>query len=286
MQKLVFIDENNNTMTIGYSRPYWLSNLVGMSDCDIDNLYDRGYHQNGQTTTGRYLQARTVMFTVTVLADTMLDSWQKRHSLIAFFNPEKVYDVIYYNDYVTKYFTCYPSFPEFTSKQNHHSNIQSAFMTLTCDDPYLYDLETTINMTYAMPLLHLPYGWTEETVAGLVTNKQVDINNTGTVETPIEIQISGGITNPIIYNNTTGKQIKINKAVEADEVLIITTGYNNKRVWLYKDGTYINASDYFDYETSDYFSLAVGINNISYAADSGEDTAQLTIKYRTRCRGV
>ena len=105
-------------------------------------------------------------------------------------------------------------------------------MTLTCDDPYLYDLETTINMTYAMPLLHLPYGWTEETVAGLVTNKQVDINNTGTVETPIEIQISGGITNPIIYNNTTGKQIKINKAVEADEVLIITTGYNNKSLAL------------------------------------------------------
>ena len=94
MQKLVFIDENNNTMTIGYSRPYWLSNLVGMSDCDIDNLYDRGYHQNGQTTTGRYLQARTVMFTVTVLADTMLDSWQKKTQLNSVFSiPKKVYDV-------------------------------------------------------------------------------------------------------------------------------------------------------------------------------------------------
>mgnify|MGYP002411558008 CR=1 FL=1 len=114
--------------------------------------------------------------------------------------------------------------------------------------------------------------------AGRSTRQQTIIQNNGDVETAV---------NPKVINNNTGEFIQVNREVGADEKLIITTEFGNKRVTLKNTvtGEETNAFGWIDLDST-FFNLDVGDNLMSYSADSGQETAKVWIKWRNRYSGV
>lgn len=287
MQSLVFTNSAGQTVTIAYTRPYFLQGLLGMSDIPADYFYSKGYAQDGQTAAGQYLQPRPVAFNVRILANSLLETFTYRRALIAFFNPKDTFTAIYTNDYFTKKIYCRASAPLFISTQDS-GKIQSATISLTCDDPYLYDLtETELRLSQEQPAFMFPLFFPPAGMYFGSLANQVIINNTGDVETPVRIQFVGGIESPVITNETTGESIVVNQTIAATDILEITTGYGNKKVTIIAaDGTRTSAFQYIDSDLTTFFNLALGENILTYTATSGADTAAAYIYYSQRYLGA
>lgn len=288
MQKLTFTNQRGQTLTIGYSRPYFIQNLVGLSDAPIDLLSARGYQQDGQTAAGQYFQARSITFSISVFGNDLEEIFQNRRSLLAFLNPKDNFTIVYQNDYLTVKFYCrVDAAPGFTSTQSNKGKNQYCAVSLICDNPYLFDIqETGLLMLIEEDALYFPLLFADEIIFSTTSSKQSTINNIGDVETPVRIQFHGATTNPTITNETTGEFIKVNKTILANEILEVSTGYGDKRVEIIaEDGTRTNAFQYIDL-TSTFFQLDVGDNLITYSADSGADSAQVYVYYTNRYVGV
>lgn len=110
--------------------------------------------------------------------------------------------------------------------------------------------------------------------------------NQGDVETPVTIDIQGPVTNPQVTNRTTGKFIRVNRSLSADEVLHIDTSNQSKRVEIYRNGKTIEkAMGYLDHY-SDFWKLEVGLNDVQYMADAGENDAIVAIAWQSYYVGI
>lgn len=287
MQQLSFTNSRESNLVLGYSKPYFLQNLIGLSDTPTNNLSVVGYQQDGQTPMGQFLQARMVTFSLFVFGDNDQDRFTNRRNLIRYLNPKEEFTCIYTNDYMSVKFTCrIDGAPKFEST-NSNKGYQACTISLLVDDPYLYDVnESQKQLSIVQPMFSFPLVFNPNIVFSTLTNKTIVITNNGDVATPVRIQMLGATENPSITNNTTGEFIKVNKTIEADEILEINTGYGQKRVEIISaDGTRTNAFNYIDLDST-FFQLEVGDNEISYDADSGADSAMLYIFYSNRYVGV
>ena len=73
--------------------------------------------------------------------------------------------------------------------------------------------------------------------------------------------------------------------MEPGDVVRITTGTNEKNVYLIKDGVTTKINEYLD-EESEFIQLVHGSNTFIYDAAQGVDYLNVTISYRFRYLGV
>lgn len=271
-------------------KPYFLKDVVGLSDVPVDLISVRGYHQDGQTAQGQYLQARSVSFSVYVFGNSYDEVTARRRTLLHALNPKNTY-LVYYNNGIKEYrFSCRisvgGSFP--TVDERGLGYTQICTVSINLDDPYLYDAEDTeVAMSVEEALFSFPFslpasGFSFSSLIG----SNVVLFNGGDVPTPVRIQFLGGTVDPIITNETTGEFIKVIKSIGADEILEITTGYGNKKVEIIDDaGARTNAFQYIDTD-SVFFDLVVGENIITFAAGSGGESADVVIYFSNKYVGV
>lgn len=113
------------------------------------------------------------------------------------------------------------------------------------------------------------------------------IHNDGDVETPVMFEFLGETTNPKVINIDTGEFIKVNRTLQNNEILIVSTEFGNKKVIL-KDkvtGQETNAFGYIDLDST-FFELKPGNNLMSYDADAGKENAKVKIYWKNRYLGV
>lgn len=90
---------------------------------------------------------------------------------------------------------------------------------------------------------------------------------------------------PSLFNVNTREYFKINKIMEAGEVITVTTHFQNKRVELNKNGVISNAFNWIDF-TSTFLQLDPGDNLFRYDADEGIDSLEVDIYYNPQYLGV
>lgn len=121
-------------------------------------------------------------------------------------------------------------------------------------------------------------------VFGTLYKNQVTVNNIGSVEAHTIIKIygeTGGITNPSIYNITTGKTFKLNLSL-ADATKYVTINSKTGEI-LDQDGNDMSA---FIDGSSEYILLIAGNNSIVYLSDENpfatltDPSAVIDISYR------
>lgn len=289
MQKLTFINDRSESFILSYGVPFALRDLIGLSDMPVSLLSYKGYNQDGQKAAGQFFQARPVSFSVSVIADTVEEVFEKRRQLLKYFNPKDTFSVIYENDYITVKFVCrIDGPPRFASTQSTPGYThQTCTVSLICDDPYLTDVdETVVTMRIEEPRFNFPLMFFDEIIMSVITGKKVEVNNNGDVATPLRMQFTGPSLNPKVTNETTGEYIQVAKTILTDEVLEISTGYGDKKVEIIKpDGSRENAFNFIDLSSS-FFQLIPGENIISYEAESGADSAQVFLYYKNRYVGV
>lgn len=106
----------------------------------------------------------------------------------------------------------------------------------------------------------------------------------------ITILSNGTVTNPSIAHVETNKSIHIGSSANPftmlrGDVLVITTGINDKHVRLTRGGTTTEVNEYLT-EDSEFIQLMFGDNSIAYDADSGQDYMVVNIQYAYEYEGA
>lgn len=106
---------------------------------------------------------------------------------------------------------------------------------------------------------------------------QLLIDNAGDAETPPRLRVTGPITNPIIDNVTTGKEIRLIYTLAEGETLDIETRPDAVDVILNGSVSRYSALDFLN---SDVWELAPGVNDVRLRAASLSNPAALTVSWR------
>jgi hypothetical protein len=172
------------------------------------------------------------------------------------------------------------SIPKFLSGQgNKGVGYQKYLIQLICHEPFWINaIEESEEMSYIMGGLKFKL-----CLPGRFSSRgfKKKCENKGDVETPVIITFKGPATTPVVKNLTTGEFIKLNKSLEADDVLSISTAFGNKYVRINGE----NAFHYIDLTTT-FWSLVPGENILSYESNDDSVKTKVAIKWKDKFTGI
>lgn len=171
-----------------------------------------------------------------------------------------------------------------------------ATVSLLCPDPFFVGpSDITVTMAGWDAYWEFPHEFLSggEEFGARVNEKLKTIDNTSAADNIgiiITITAAGPITNPSIYHVELAESITIGtegKPLEmvAGDKVRITTGTNNKHVYLIHSGVETEINEYLS-EDSEFIQLMHGSNTLGYSAESGEDYMTVAVAYRYRYLGV
>lgn len=111
---------------------------------------------------------------------------------------------------------------------------------------------------------------------GGATPGGANVTNDGNRPTPAVLTITGPVTNPVIFNNTTSNVLRFTIVLSGSDTLTIDTG--NRTVYL--NG---NQNRRSTLTSPDWFLLDPGINSITYGGLSGTGSS-LNVQFRSAWR--
>lgn len=175
-------------------------------------------------------------------------------------------------------------------------NLRAASVSLLCPDPYFEsDQDITVVIAGWESGWHFPHEWKAEgePFGEKSAEKLKTVENDSAADhigMTIRISASGKVTNPSVTRVESTETIKIGTSAHLMEMgtgdeIMITTGVNNKHVYLIRNGKQTEINEYLD-ESSVFLQLMRGKNTIGYNADSGADYMRVTIQFRYKFPGV
>lgn len=182
------------------------------------------------------------------------------------------------------------------------SKEESSTISLICDDPYFYELNSVITVFDGIyPSFTFPFS-NESLVTkliqfGYISDKTVrTIIYRGTAPTGfiLSLKASGSVVDPVLNNAHTNESMTIKTSVisnltgfgfqNGDEI-VISTVKGNKYINLIRNGLTTNIITALD-KNSDWLSLIQGANTISYSATSGVSSLSLTTTHNVLHEGI
>lgn len=169
---------------------------------------------------------------------------------------------------------------------------RNAVISLICPDPFFKDpADTTVTMAGWEPCFEFVHEFTSELeefgvrIAELVKTVEND-SAADYIGIEVIMEALGAVRNPVLYHMQQDIHIQIGTDdypfdMEPGDVVRITTGTNEKNVYLIKGGEETKINEYLD-EESEFIQLVHGSNTFIYDAASGVDYLNVTIKYRFR----
>lgn len=304
------LESNNKTLEIGKGKSYRLLNIEGIESGELELFTTDNVLADGSMINDRRIKARYI----TIEAEYVkFDKEDERRRLINFFNIHKdgTLFIIYSNvrlkiEYVVE---------QFRSKINNVNEPLKFLVDLFSPCPFWQGLKEEITdlVTWIPQLEFLEDGfYTEQTENKWIetsatsegfeefisefgigegvefgyreVNQIVEIDNNGDVETPLRVifRASGEVVRPYIQDMQTYEILRINKTLKAGDVLEITTGYNNKNIYLNGE----KAHHYLDFLNSSWLQLKPGTNLMKYGAESGLVTLECRIIHTPQYLGV
>ena len=279
MAKLKYVNSDNKSIELGNSSPFLITTVDGLGSPKNEVYTQKSPYQDGVTATHSSLGPRNIVIEGKIMDSNRENRQAYRNKLLSVFNPKLDGKLIIDLGNVKRQIDCIvEQAPYFSSKAER--NYQDFSINLIAPNPYWQDINTTQKeiVTWIGGIsfpLQLP---TQFATAG---PKIINIINSGDVETPIRLEVTGTATNPKILKRLTGEFIKVNRTLATDDTLVITTDFGNKRV----EQNGVNVFNYIDLNST-FFSLDVGDNVIELITDDVTDNANIKISYRNRYLGV
>ena len=287
MQKITFENSAGIIKTFyNNQKPFLLQDIIGIGNVPVTTQNQKAPFQDGVTYLGSQFEQREISFDIWIFGDNQSQLFERRKEISDLFNPKLEKGVlIYENDYISKRIeVVVDTSPIFClGVQNQFAGRQRASIVLLAPNPYWEDI-TEINqkMVDFVDLFELPFELPVE--IGLQADI-LTITNSGSVETPLEIEFRGPATAPLtITYETTNEFITVTKSLLTDEKMIITTAFGNKKA------TFVDALDNESSAFNDvsidsiFFDLKAGDNRISFETGGGDP--EVFIKYRQRYVGL
>ncbi|APH22973.1 phage tail family protein [Clostridium botulinum] len=288
MQKLNIINSNGKELILSSSKPFIFIS-IGNNANNSANIYSSsGAGQDGISIDAITLKERLLPIVGGILGESKEDLHRKRAFLSSFFNPRDKLSITYKDDAKTR--KIFGIVQDITF--NDVVGVTQEFLVqVLCPNPYWRELEeykTTIALwegDFEFPLEIQAEGIE---MGHRVSNLICNIANKGDVKCGMRIQFKAlaTVVNPSLFNINTREFIKINRSLNAGDVLEVTTEINNKRIELIKsNGTKENVFYWLDLE-SDFVQLDKGDNLFRYDAEKGIDNLEVAIYHTPLYLGV
>lgn len=293
MQKVIYTNSLGQSVSLANRPPYLLSSISGTGAPGVDIQLQKAPYQDGQTFVDALLEERVINLEVAIKETSKLALYQRRREISRIFNPKLGPGVLRY-EYdggaldISAVAESPPAFP--IGRDARGPNFQRALITLMCPNPFWRDTAAT---KAEVAVWHGAFEFPLEIVAegielgfrelSLIAN----IYNPGDVACGMEIHFKALATveNPSLFNVNTRESLKLNRTMDAGEVLIITTYFANKRVESFKNGVTTNVFHYIDLEST-FLQLEPGDNLLRYDADDGLDNLEVDIYFNPQYAGV
>jgi len=292
-EKLIFTNSKGQSITFGGAAPYLLKKLEGTGAMDTDVQMHKTTFQDGQTWINTVLEPRTIAITISIMTRTQEELFQRRRELSRVLNPKLGPGMLLYEYYggtkeievVVEQPPVYPA-----GKDVKGYGYQEAMISFVCPSPFWRDISSVKEEIAAWGgLLEFPLEITPEGIEmgyremSLIAN----IFNPGDVPCGMRIRFKARATvkNPSLFNVNTREELKINKTLDAGEVLTVTTHFANKRVEAEKQGVTESAFQWLDLDST-FLQLEPGDNLLRYNADEGIDNLEVDIYFTPLYVGV
>ncbi len=283
MQHIVCTNEFGS-IEFGVEPPYILQNPEGISGLTSRTQTQQGYLQDGDTRLSNSDEKRFLTLDIMIMACSHNDLELKKRFIQKMFNPKVETELLFNNDNFSSRLKVYAeSRPRYTTDKSYVT--QQMILRLVAHQPYYEGEELTESMLTEIKNFEFPVEFSPAIEFSTQGDSLAVIENDGDVPTPVTLEFTGPAQNPKITNLTTEEFVKVERTLLAEEKLIVTTEYGNKKV-LFDDGAG-NITNSFGFISDDtvFFQLEVGTNEIKYTADTGVETAEATIKWRERFAG-
>ena len=315
MAKLKYVNSNGVSVELGNAAPFLVTAIDGLGSPQNEIYTQKSPYQDGVTVTHSSLEPRNIVIEGKIIDSNRKNRQAYRNKLLSVFNPKLDGKLIIDLGNVKRQIDCIvEQAPYFSSKAER--NYQDFSISLLAPEPFFKDIEgIEIDLVTWIPNLEFdavegfsteqtPNTWIETVVgsegfeefeAGFgvgeaiefgyrMTRQIVEMDNIGDVEAPIRVvfRAHGQVERPYIQDVETRKLLRVNRTLQAGDVLEITTDFGNKNVYLNGE----KAHQYLDYLNSTWLQLKPGINLIKYGAESGVEVLECRLYYTHRYLGV
>lgn len=289
MAKLKYVNGNNKSIELGNTAPFLITTVDGLGSPQNEIYTQKSPYQDGITATHSSLGPRNIVLEGKIIDSNKLNRQTYRNTLLSVFNPKLNGKLIVDFGNTQRQIDCKveqaPYFPS-ESGRNH----QDFSISLIAANPYFQDIVTTKEeVAIWRGSFEFPLELKEEGIEMGYREPSLIVNvlNKGDVATGMKIQFKALATveNPSVFNVNTREYFKINRTMEAGEVITVTTRFQNKRVELNKNGVVSNAFNWIDFQST-FLQLDQGDNLFRYDADEGIDNLEVSIYHTPMYLGV
>lgn len=288
--QIIYENDKGQRVEIAYSYPFILQEIIGIDGTNAEIYKTKGVGQDGTTIEDVSLSDRPLQILGMVKGISEEEITKKRAVLLQVFNPKIKGWLLYeYGDVKRKIRCQVENAPKFTKKFTGYM-YQDFLIDLICPNPYWQDLNNIkVGIAYWRGTLEFPL---ELTVDGIELGIRepsliVSVDNPGDIECgmTLEFKSISTVVNPIIINVLTQEFIKLNRIMDAGEVITVTTHFGSKRVESKLNGITSNAFNYIDLEST-FMQLDVGENIFRYDAEENINNLEVNIYYSPQYLGV
>lgn len=277
---------NGNDETFPIQDNYILSkNWTGFGETPVKQQMTKAPYQNGETYIDTLFDSRILTVEFLIKGDDRQEVFDRRATVVSQFNPKLGVGTLIWKDEDDNeyYIDCIPYTPIFPGGKAQNKWYQVVIVQFLAPNPFWYD-PTQIEQIMVGFAGGFSFPFSFPVSFGTV-GTEVNVSNSGTVDTPVTIYLYGELVNPVITNDTTDEEITIVETIADGDILIINTAFGEKSALLLSGGEYTNAFEYIDPD-SVFWELEPGNNTISYSVSSEGENAQCRIYYYNRFSGV
>jgi len=293
MEKVTFINSKGQSIELGDDGPFILTKIEGTGAVNVNIQSQKSPFQDGETYLGNTLEPRSIPIQIMILGENEIDIASKRHRLLQVFNPKLgpgrlIYEFGNISREIKALSELAPVFLD--GERDFKETTQPGLIQLYCSNPFFKDLvETKEEVAIWRGSFEFPLGLIETGIELGYREPSLIVNvfNQGDVPCGMRIRFRAlaTVVNPSLFNVNTREYFKINRTMEAGEIITVTTHFQNKRVKLNKNGVISNAFNWIDF-TSTFLQLNVEDNLFRYDADEGIDNLEVAIYYTPQYLGV
>lgn len=282
---------NNDGTSIVFENDFspWLLNEVeGIYLIDANVFASDNTMTDGATYQGSTIKKRNIVLTAT---DQGPDHKRNRQMIYTVFKPKSEGVFRYEEEGEIRTINYHVENAKIETIGRH----RVVTISLICPDPFFLGAEdTTVMVAGWVGLFTFPHKFRLEPVGERKKEKFAVISNetaADNVGLTITITAMKSVTNPYVTRVESRQTIKTGTkkkplTLNLGDVIRITTGVNDKHVYLTRDGQEEEEiNEYLD-ETSEFIQLMRGTNTIGYGADSGAQYMDVLVTFRYKYLGV
>ena len=293
INKIIYENERGISIELNREGPLFLSSVEGFGGLEADIVSSKSAYQDGISISKTILKDRILTLNCYLSIDNEQQRYILKKKLYNAFNPKIKGHIKIYTDAGQLRGASnlrVIQAPLFDDDYKGLNDLVSFQIQLAMPLPYFEDLvENKVEFGSEVGNFFFDWELKEEGNELSIKNNSnvVNIFNSGDCEVPLKLvfKASSNVKNPRIYNVYTKEFIKINKTMEAGEIITITTNKGNKRVESILNGKTSNIFNNLDIQ-SDFIWLDIGDNVIAYDAEEMIEQLEVNIYYTNYYLGV